>query len=66
MKVEDLKKIHVPIGVDIGAQSYEEIALSILAEIIKTLKGGTGKSISEYKGVYTRAPREDLAPKQMA
>jgi len=65
LKVEDLKKIHVPIGIDIGAQSYEEIALSILAEILKTLKGGTGRSISEYKGVYTR-PREDVAPKQLA
>jgi len=64
-KVEDLSKIHVPVGIDIGAQSYEEIALSIVAEIVKTLKGGTGKSISEYKGVYTRA-REDVAPKQMA
>ncbi len=64
LKVEDLKKIRVPIGIDIGAQSYEEIALSILAEIIKTLKGGTGRSISEYKGVYTRA-KEDVAPKQI-
>lgn len=64
-KVEDLKKIHVPIGIDIGSQTYEEIALSILAEIIKTLKGGTGRSISEYKGVYTRT-REDIAPKQIA
>lgn len=65
LKVEDLKKIRVPIGIDIGAQSYEEIALSIMAEIIKTLKGGTGRSISDYKGVYTRA-REDIAPKQLA
>jgi xanthine dehydrogenase accessory factor len=65
MKVDDLKKIRVPIGIDIGAQSYEEIALSILAEIIKTLKGGTGRSISDYKGVYSRV-REDVAPKQMA
>ena len=65
-KVDDLKRIHVPIGIDIGAQSYEEIALSILAEIIKTLKGGTGRSISEYKGVYTRIREEAAAPKQMA
>ena len=65
LRVEDLKKIHVPIGIDIGAQSYEEIALSILAEIIKTLKGGTGRSISEYKGVYS-TEKDQVAPKQMA
>jgi xanthine dehydrogenase accessory factor len=65
LKVDDLKRIRVPIGIDIGAQSYEEIALSIMAEIIKTLKGGTGRSISDYKGVYTRS-KEEVAPKQIA
>ncbi|MDG6997574.1 MAG: XdhC family protein [Nitrososphaerota archaeon] len=64
MKESDLRKIRVPIGLDIGAQSYEEIALSIMAEIIKSMKGGSGRSISDYKGVYTRAnqsaPTEQL------
>lgn len=32
---EDLKKIHMPIGIDIGAETPDEIAISILAEIIK-------------------------------
>ncbi len=53
---EDLRKVRVPIGLDIGAQSYEEIALSILAEIIKSTKGGSGRSISDNKGVYSRQP----------
>ena len=53
LKEENLRKIHVPIGIDIGAQSYEEIALSIMSEIVKSMKGGTGRSISEYKGVYS-------------
>lgn len=35
-----LSKIHAPIGLDIGAQTPEEIALSILAEII-SIKSGT-------------------------
>lgn len=32
---EALTKVHSPIGVDIGAQTPEEIAVSILAEVIK-------------------------------
>ncbi len=34
VKKENLKKIHAPIGLKIGAETPEEIALSILAEII--------------------------------
>jgi xanthine dehydrogenase accessory factor len=55
VKEEDLRKVHVPIGLDIGAQTYEEIALSIMAEIIKVNKGGSGASISDFKGVYSQA-----------
>ena len=32
---QELKKVHAPIGVDIGAQTPEEIAVSIMAEIIQ-------------------------------
>jgi xanthine dehydrogenase accessory factor len=55
IKDEDLRRIHVPIGIDIGAQSYEEIALSILAEMVMSVKGGTGRQISSYKGVFSKA-----------
>jgi xanthine dehydrogenase accessory factor len=37
---ETLDSVHSPIGLDIGAQTPEEIAVSILAEIIKVRRSG--------------------------
>jgi xanthine dehydrogenase accessory factor len=36
---EELKRIHCPIGINIGAQSPPEIAISIMAEIVLALRG---------------------------
>lgn len=39
---EMLRRVHAPIGLDIGALTPEEIALAILAEIVLVRRGGTG------------------------
>jgi len=49
-----LKKVHAPIGLDIGARTTEEIALSIIAEIIKTRRGGTGEPLILKRALKTR------------
>ncbi|MGQ9509183.1 MAG: XdhC family aldehyde oxidoreductase maturation factor [Thermodesulfobacteriota bacterium] len=36
---EDLRRIHAPIGIDINAETPEEIAVSIIAELIKVRRG---------------------------
>lgn len=46
---EQLRKIHAPIGLDIGAVSPEEVALAILAEIVADRRGGTGVSLRQKK-----------------
>lgn len=42
-----LGSVHAPIGLDIGAVSPEEVALSILAEIIAVRRGGTYLPLSQ-------------------
>ena len=39
MPVEYLQRVHAPVGLDIGAVSPEEIAVSILAELIAVRRG---------------------------
>jgi xanthine dehydrogenase accessory factor len=45
----ELKKVRAPIGLDIGAVTPEEVALSILAEIVAERRGGTGHSMSAWR-----------------
>ncbi|HMF56384.1 MAG TPA: XdhC/CoxI family protein [Pyrinomonadaceae bacterium] len=46
---ELLAGVRAPIGLDIGAVSPEEVALSILAEIVAERRGGTGSSLSAWR-----------------
>ena len=41
----ELASIHTPIGLDIGAETPEEIAISIMAEVIMLRRGGTGATM---------------------
>ena len=43
---ERLRQVYSPIGLDIGAQTPEEIALSIMAEIVNVRRGGRAQSLA--------------------
>jgi xanthine/CO dehydrogenase XdhC/CoxF family maturation factor len=47
---EFLQRIHNPVGLDIGAENPEQIALAILAEIQAVMAGRPGSSLREKKG----------------
>lgn len=47
---EQLRRLHAPVGLDIGADTPEEIALAIVAEIRTVLSGRNGGFLRERKG----------------
>jgi len=45
--LEALERVHTPIGFDIGAETPEEIAVSILAEVIMVRRDGSGRQMRD-------------------
>ena len=45
-----LAELHAPTGLDLGAESPETIALSVVTEIQKSLTGATALPLSEVRG----------------
>ena len=56
----ELAKIHYPIGLDIGANTPEEIALSIVAEIRAFFSNKTGESLKQFEGLIHQKMVTDL------
>jgi xanthine dehydrogenase accessory factor len=46
---ERLRRVHAPVGLDIGAVTPEEVALAIMAEIVAHRRGGSGASLSAWR-----------------
>lgn len=50
-----LARLHSPIGLDLGAATPPETAISILAEIVASRRGGSGAALSEQSGPIHRS-----------
>lgn len=53
-----LAKVHAPIGLDLGGETPEEIAVAIMAEIISTFRGGSTESVSLNKATVDKLRRQ--------
>ncbi len=66
MPIERLQRLHAPIGLDIGAETPAEIAVAIMAEIIKVRRGGRAESLSDRlrplyaKRLLSRSPAPEF------
>jgi len=53
---DDLSRLTIPIGLDIGAESPEEIAISVVSELIQKRSGGANKIVCDSPGRGTVTP----------
>lgn len=56
----ELSRMHNPIGLDIGAESSEEIAISILSEIIALSKGHRGGFLHDKHSIHKYPTRYEM------
>jgi xanthine dehydrogenase accessory factor len=60
---ERLRAVHAPIGLDVHAETPEEIAVAIAAELVLVRRGGTGTPLRDRERVMDRwiSPRREFS-----
>jgi xanthine dehydrogenase accessory factor len=57
----EIANLHAPIGLDLGARTSEETALSIAAEIVAARHGGTGRSLADVStAIHHTTPSQSI------
>jgi xanthine dehydrogenase accessory factor len=62
MTEQEIARMSSPVGLDIGARSPEETAVSILAEVISRRWGGTGQPLARIDGRIHEVRPDQLSP----
>ena len=60
-----LDRVRVPVGLDLGAESPEEIALAIMAEALAVSRRKTGRPLCEVRGERVRAALGAAVPQMV-
>ncbi len=47
----EIARLHVPVGLDIGAETAEQMAVAVVGELLMVRTGRTGKSMKLVKGI---------------
>ncbi len=63
--VDDLRRVNAPIGLDIGGRTPEEIAISIMSEIVAFRLGGSGGSMKLQERLLDKAIERAQKPSEM-
>jgi xanthine dehydrogenase accessory factor len=64
LDAEAVGRVHTPIGLDIGAETPEEIAVAIMAEVVQVRRGGSGRTMREVKKARRGVAPTERAPPQ--
>jgi xanthine dehydrogenase accessory factor len=51
---DELARVHAPIGLDVGAETPEEIAVAVAAELVLVRRGGSGAPLRDRERVFGR------------
>jgi xanthine/CO dehydrogenase XdhC/CoxF family maturation factor len=66
MTQEDLARIHAPVGLDLGSETPEQIALSILAEVQAVMSGRTAVALRDGSSLAGEVFSRPMQPAAMA